>query len=150
MKTAVIVLTLSLLGVAQADVWRWKDRSGRLHYSNIPGHVPGRSTTVGGRIGVIEADVPTVDRKAVAGSFAAPEQIRHEHTLRRRLDEIQRTKARLDATRRAYYDLLYGGTISPPPLGLEASPEWRALDAEEASLRHEMSTLAQREARPER
>ncbi len=140
MKIAMAILSLGLLGVAHADVWRWKDRTGRLHYSNIPGQAPGRSAPVGGRIGIIETHLPSADRKPDGGSPAKPGQIPHEYPLRRRLDEIQRAKARLDATRRAHYDRLYGGSITPPPLGLEASPEWRALDAEEASLRHEMST----------
>jgi uncharacterized protein DUF4124 len=141
MKTAIAVLALGLIGVAHADVWRWTDHAGRLHYSNIPGRAPGGSAALTGRIGVIEAPVPNADREAEVRSAAAG-QMRHESILRRRLDEIQQDKARLDATRRAYYERLYGGSITPPPLGLQASPEWRALDAEETALRHELSARA--------
>jgi hypothetical protein len=37
------LLTLTLLAapaLARADLWRWRDAAGRLHYSNVEGEVP--------------------------------------------------------------------------------------------------------------
>src|SRR5262245_44709337 len=51
---AVSLLVLPALGFAE-DMWRWKDPSGKVHYSNIPGVPPDAATRVQTRI-TIEAD----------------------------------------------------------------------------------------------
>ena len=70
----VAILTLPRLAAAE-EMWRWQDATGRIHYSNVAGHIPDNAVPVSGRIGIIAGPVagPVVKRME-AGPRAAEGQ----------------------------------------------------------------------------
>jgi len=68
MRVAVLVTALMLPALAMADeVWRWKDTSGRLHYSNVPGHVPAYADRLRRDIGHLSVPRPAPGALPTAG-----------------------------------------------------------------------------------
>src|SRR2546428_12736641 len=48
-----LLLVLALPGLGGAEMWRWKDTAGQVHYSNVPGHVPAHAATVHRDVGYL-------------------------------------------------------------------------------------------------
>ena len=77
-RAAVLATTLLLPALALADeVWRWKDSSGRLHYSNVRAHVPRYAEPVATDIGHVS--LPHLAAKAAAPHARAYEAPREAH-----------------------------------------------------------------------
>ncbi len=68
----VLTLTALLPGVASAEeMWRWRDASGGLHYSNIRAHAPGNAERVEGRIGELRGIEQAPAAKKGEASFGS-------------------------------------------------------------------------------
>jgi hypothetical protein len=83
MVLAVALVALPVL--AHADqVWRWTDASGRLHYSNIPEHVPAYAEPVRGGLGRLSGTVPAPDAKQIESDLAEYGKLHRERAEQRR------------------------------------------------------------------
>lgn len=136
------MLTLLLLpALVQAQVWRWTDSGGTVHYSNVPGHVPPHAAPLRGPLGYLSGSPPS-EEAIVAEPPAAYAELRQERGIRRRLKEIEsfysRVRARQLERLRAY---------GPNAQILEdwmVTDRWLALQEEEAELRAALALLERR------
>src|SRR2546422_1168840 len=80
-----LLLVLARPGLAGAEMWRWKDAAGQVHYSNVPGHVPSHAATVHRDVGYL---APAPLALEVTPS-ADPERLREERAIKRRLAAIE-------------------------------------------------------------
>ena len=54
-RVVALVAALALPALCCADqVWRWEDSAGRVHYSNIPEHVPAYAVPLSATIGTVK------------------------------------------------------------------------------------------------
>jgi hypothetical protein len=75
MKKLLLLAMLCAPALAHADVWRWRDARGRLHYSNVSEHVPPHATVLKGAIGTLASDIPAPDMKAIESDLAAYDKL---------------------------------------------------------------------------
>src|SRR5579885_2654566 len=75
MKTLLFLAILSVPALVHADVWRWRDARGQLHYSNVSEHVPPHATVVTGAIGTLASEVPSPDMKAIERDLEAYDKL---------------------------------------------------------------------------
>jgi hypothetical protein len=75
MKTLLLLAILCVPALVHADVWRWRDARGQLHYSNVSEHVPPHATVVTGGIGTLASEVPAPDMKAIERDLEAYDKL---------------------------------------------------------------------------
>jgi len=77
-RAAVLATAVLLPAVALADeVWRWKDPSGRLHYSNVRAHIPRYAEPVATDIGHASLrPLPAQAAAPRAQAYEAPREAR--------------------------------------------------------------------------
>ena len=80
-----LLLVLALPGLAGAEMWRWKDAAGQVHYSNVPGHVPVHAATVHRDVGYL-APAPLALEVTPSADL---ERLREERAIKRRLADIE-------------------------------------------------------------
>src|SRR5437867_2166078 len=80
-----LLLVLALPGLAGAEMWRWKDAAGRVHYSNVAGHVPAHAATVHRDVGYL-ASAPLALEVTPSADL---ERLREERAIKRRLADLE-------------------------------------------------------------
>ena len=141
---ALLILALALPVLAQAeDLWRWRDSSGRIHYSNVAEHVPqGAAQMPTGKIGYLEGAIDEPDAKDVQDTLAEIDRRHQERAIHRRLDAIQ---AFQDNVRRRQRDRLLGSYANVELLSDWAvSDRWMELQREQAGLNEQLRDLERR------
>jgi hypothetical protein len=136
-----LLLVLALPGLAGAEMWRWTDASGRIHYSNVPDHVPARATAVRREVGYL-APVPAGAPGDVAPA-AEPGRLREERLIKRRLAEIEAFYAQVRARQRARLEAYASSTLLPDWM---VADRWLQMRDEEGKLRGELRRLERRPA----
>jgi hypothetical protein len=140
--TALLLVALPVVAGAQ-EMWRWEDRTGRVHYSNVPDHVPSHAEAIHAHIGVVGADVPppAVSRSEVS-DLLDPDVLarrRAGRRLRRRLREIETFYDQVRARQRARLEEHWpNSTILPDWV---VADQWLQVKEEEAQLRDELARL---------
>ena len=138
-----VVLTCILPAIAGAEMWRWQDTAGRIHYSNVAAHVPGYAEELRGQVGYLTA--APADLEAAPAPFSDEQlvRLRTERRLRRRLAEIEVFFAGVRTRQRLRLEALWpNSTILPDWV---VADRWMSLKDEEAKLR---AALAELERRP--
>jgi len=133
------LLVFALPGLASAEMWRWTDSSGRIHYSNVPGHVPAHAMRVHGGVGYV-SQVPVA---AVEPTAATPGRLRQERLIKRRLAEIEAFYAQVRARQRARLEAYASSTLLPDWV---VADRWLEMRDEEIRLRAELARLEGRPA----
>jgi hypothetical protein len=145
MRHAIAVALLLLLPrVADADVWRWRDADGRLHYSDARARVPRSGVRLRTDIGLVStAPLP---RSSAAEVQATLETYDRLHLARRMLGRLADLDAFYDAVRaRQAARLLYFGRTNAFLLpDWAVADQWMTARVEEQWL---WSALAELEAR---
>src|SRR5438552_9092163 len=119
-----LLLVLALPGLAGAEMWRWKDTAGRVHYSNVPGHVPAHAATVHRDVGYL-ATAPLALEVTPSADL---ERLREERAIKRRLADIEAFYAAVRARQR------------PTLLSdWEVADRWLQLKDEEGRLRADLA-----------
>jgi len=133
-----LLLVLALPGLAGAEMWRWKDTAGQVHYSNVPGHVPAHAATVHRDVGYL-ATAPLALEVTPSADL---ERLREERAIKRRLADIEAFYAAVRARQRARL----GEPYSNPTLlsDWEVADRWLQLKDEEGRLRADLARLARR------
>ena len=120
-------------------MWRWRDGSRHLRYSNVPGRVPARARTVRREVGYL-APAAASGTEVVAPS-ANLERLRQERALKRRLGEIEGFYARVRARQLARLQAYASSTLLPDWM---VADRWLQLKDEEGRLRAELVRLERR------
>src|SRR5207244_10798247 len=131
-----LLLVLALPGLAGAEMWRWKDASGQVHYSNVPGHVPSRAALVHRDVGYLGAEPAPPP-----GELAAPSDLdrpRRERSIKRRLAEIEAFYAGVRARQRARLEAYANATLLPDWM---VADRWLQAKDEEGRLRAALARL---------
>jgi Domain of unknown function (DUF4124) len=141
MWKALLVFAVTLPVFAHADVWRWRDSSGQIHYSNVPGNVPKQASPVRADVGYLTA-APTHEPVAVAAVESSPTELRRsERRLRRRLAEIEAFYKQIRDRQRARLESYATSTLLPDWL---VADRWMAAKDEETRLRAALAQLERR------
>jgi len=140
---ALLILALALPVLAQAeDTWRWRDSSGRIHYSNVAEHVPSGAAQISGGIGYLEGAIDEPDAKDIQDSLAEMAKRHQERSIRRRLDAIQ---AYEDNVRRRQRERLLSSYANVELLSDWAvADRWMELQKEQAGLNEQLRDLERR------
>jgi len=85
MKKLYFLAVLCIPALVHADVWRWRDARGRLHYSNVSESVPAHATVVKGAIGSLASDLPAPDAKAIEADLEAYGKLHAQRAARQAL-----------------------------------------------------------------
>jgi len=134
-------LALTLPALGHADVWRWKDSSGRVHYSNVPANVPKHADPVRAGVGYLVA-APTHEPVAVEAAETSETALRRaERRLRRRLAEIEDFYQQVRARQRARLESYANSTLLPDWM---VADRWISLKEEEARVRAALTQLERR------
>jgi len=139
-----LILALALPVLAQAeDMWRWRDSSGRIHYSNVAEHVPpGAAQMPTKSIGYLEGSIDEPDAKEIQDSIAEMHRRHQEREIRRRLDAIQ---AFQDNVRKRQRERLLSSYANVELLSDWAvSDRWMELQREQAGLNEQLRDLERR------
>jgi hypothetical protein len=141
MWKALVLFAVTLPTFADADVWRWRDANGQVHYSNVPGNVPKHASPVRADVGYLAA-AATHEPVAVEEVQTSETELRRsERRLRRRLAEIEAFYRQVRDRQRARLQSYATSTLLPDWL---VADRWMAAKDEETRLR---ATLAQLERR---
>ena len=132
-----LLLVLALPGLAGAEMWRWKDTAGRVHYSNVPGHVPAHAATVHRDVGYL-ATAPLALEVTPSADL---ERLHEERALKRRLADIEAFYAAVRARQRARLEAYSNPTLLSD---WEVADRWLQLKDEEGRLRADLARLARR------
>src|SRR6266550_4825380 len=136
-----LLLVLALPGLAGAEMWRWKDTAGQVHYSNVPGHVPAHAATVHRDVGYL-ATAPLAPEVTPSADL---ERLHEERAIKRRLADIEAFYAAVRARQRARLEAYANSTLLPD---WNVADRWLRLKDEEGRLRADLARLARRD--PER
>jgi len=141
MWRSLVVLALTLPALGHADVWRWKDSRGRVHYSNVPASVPKHADPVRANVGYLFA-APTHEPVAVEAIETSESALRRaERRLRRRLAEIEDFYQQVRARQRARLESYANSTLLPDWM---VADRWISLKEEEARVRAALTQLERR------
>lgn len=138
-----LALLLFLPAVVRAEMWRWTDRVGQVHYSNVPANVPARAREVQAKVGYVvvtteaPADALAEETVAVTSDLV---RIREVRRIRRRLAEIQAFDDQVRARQRARLEAFANSTLLPDWF---VADRWMKLEAEQKTLRTELQRLQQ-------
>jgi len=132
-----LLLVLALPGLAGAEMWRWKDTAGQVHYSNVPGHVPAHAATVHRDVGYL-ATAPLALEVTPSADL---ERLREERAIKRRLADIEAFYAAVRARQRARLEAYANSTLLSD---WEVADRWLQLKDEEGRLRADLARLARR------
>ncbi len=130
-----LVLILALPGLASAEMWRWTDAAGRIHYSNVPAHVPAHAMPVHGGVGYV-SQAPGAPVAEPPGT--GPDRLRQERLIKRRLAEIEAFYAQIRARQRARLESYASSTLLPD---WAVADRWLEMRNEEIRLRAELARL---------
>lgn len=137
------LLALTIPTFASADVWRWRDASGQVHYSNVPGNVPKHATPVRADVGFVAA-APTLEPVAVeTPESSETTRLRAERRIRRRLVEIESFYREIHDRQRARLESYADSTLLSD---WQVADRWMAVKEEEARLRAALTQLERRRA----
>ena len=132
-----LLLVLALPGLAGAEMWRWKDTAGQVHYSNVAGHVPAHAATVRRDVGYL-ATAPLALEVTPSADL---ERLREERAIKRRLADIEAFYAAVRARQRARLEAYSNLTLLSD---WEVADRWLQLKDEEGRLRTDLARLARR------
>jgi len=137
MSKIALLLVLALPGLAGAEMWRWKDAAGRVHYSNVAGHVPAHAATVHRDVGYL-ASAPLALEVTPSADL---ERLREERAIKRRLADIEAFYAAVRARQRARLEAYANSTLLSD---WEVADRWLQVKDEEGRLRADLARLARR------
>jgi hypothetical protein len=141
MWKSLVLFALTLPAFANADVWRWRDSGGQVHYSNVPGNVPKHASPVRADVGYLTA-APTHEAVAVEAVETSETGLRRsERRLRRRLAEIEAFYKQVRDRQRARLESYATSTLLPDWL---VADRWMAAKDEERRLRAALAQLERR------
>ncbi len=132
-----LLLVLALPAFAGAEMWRWKDAAGRVHYSNVPGHVPAHAATVHRDVGYL-APAPLALEVTPSANL---ERLREERAIKRRLADIEAFYAEVRARQRARLQAYANSTLLSDWM---LADRWLQLKEEEGRLRGDLARLERR------
>jgi hypothetical protein len=105
-----LLIPVTLPVTAGAELWRWRDAAGGLHYSNDPARVPHEATRVRTDIGhVSTAPTPAGNEAALRTTIRDHERLELERQVLDRLSDVQCFQGWVRA-RQASRLLRFGGT----------------------------------------
>lgn len=138
MRRFAVLLLLAVPAIAGADVWRWSDSSGRIHYSNVPGAVPRHAKPVRTPLGYVAGELeaaPPADEERPAVSY---ETLRRERAIQRRLADIEAFYAMIRERQRARLEAFSDATLLSDWM---IADRWMQMKEEEQKLRYELARL---------
>jgi hypothetical protein len=133
------LILLALPLIAQADVWRWSDADGQIHYSNVPSHVPARAKAVRTSVGYLS--LPPAGTATEAEDYlgtTTSERLQQERLIVRRLQEIERFYSQVRARQVARLQSYANATLLPDWL---IADQWMQMKEEEERLRAALASL---------
>src|SRR5436309_792287 len=124
-----LLLVLALPGLAGAEMWRWKDAAGQVHYSNVPGHVPSHAATVHRDVGYL-APAPLALEVTPSADL---ERLREERAIKRRLAVIQAASS--EARKTAARPMSAGSPARPSGMVCRTASPWKRISRSPISER---------------
>lgn len=131
-STVLLALILFAPALSRADVWRWRDASGQLHYSNVTGRVPAQAVVVRTRLGSLSLASGEAPAE-LAKDAEAVERRNLERAIGNRLEAIDAFGCSVRARQLARLVYNYPNADIVPDWLI--SDEWLALQQQAAWLR---------------
>jgi len=135
-----VLLCLVVPVTAGAEMWRWLDAGGRIHYSNVPSHIPREAEEIHGRLGFLTA-APVEAEPTPVISEEELTRMQAERRLRRRLAEIEAFYQSVRTQQRRRLESWPVSTILPDWV---VADHWMSVKEEEAKVRAALADLERR------